>query len=148
VDVARLCRVGRGRRGRLNICEPEIVCSGEEANRSIRATSLGQRDAGRVDTKAAWHSIHVDWSYPSSGGQEQDTDRSRGGQNDPCPNCGGTLEARSDDNANALAHRMREYLDKTVPVTDFYYRRGIFAAVDASRERELVFSDVSKLIHA
>ena len=65
---------------------------------------------------------------------------------DPCPNCGGKLEAREDDSEVALARRMQEYREKTLPVTDFYKRRGILARVDADRESGSVFDDVSRLI--
>jgi adenylate kinase len=68
--------------------------------------------------------------------------------NDPCPNCGGKLEARADDNLGALARRMEEYREKTVPVADFYRRRDILARVAASRSAEAVFKDVSELIVA
>jgi adenylate kinase len=68
--------------------------------------------------------------------------------NDPCPNCGGKLEARADDNLGALEHRMEEYREKTVPVADFYRRRDILARVAASRTAEAVFKDVSELIAA
>jgi adenylate kinase len=68
--------------------------------------------------------------------------------NDPCPNCGGRLEVRDGDNLSALARRMEEYREKTVPVTDFYHSRGILARVDASRAGESVFKDVSELIVA
>jgi adenylate kinase len=68
--------------------------------------------------------------------------------NDPCPNCGGKLETRADDNVGALAHRMEEYRKKTVPVADFYDRRDILARVDASRAGEAVFKEVSQLIVA
>jgi adenylate kinase len=65
---------------------------------------------------------------------------------EPCPNCGGKLEKRDDDNLGALEFRMKEYREKTVPVTDFYDRRGIFARVDANRSFELVFKDAGELI--
>jgi adenylate kinase len=65
---------------------------------------------------------------------------------DPCLNCGGKLEAREDDSEAALARRMQEYREKTLPVTDFYKRRGILARVDADREAGSVFDDVSRLI--
>jgi adenylate kinase len=65
---------------------------------------------------------------------------------DPCPNCGGKLEARADDTDNVLAHRMNEYREKSFPVTDFYGRRGILARVDADREVAVVFDDLSCLI--
>ena len=42
--------------------------------------------------------------------------------------------------------RMKEYREKTVPVTDFYDGRGIFARVDANRSFELVFEDAGELI--
>jgi adenylate kinase len=67
---------------------------------------------------------------------------------EPCPNCGGKLEARADDNLGALARRMQEYGEKTVPVADFYRRRDILARVAASRTAEAVFKDVSELIAA
>jgi adenylate kinase len=67
---------------------------------------------------------------------------------DPCPNCGGQLEARADDTDNVLLHRMKEYREKTLPVTDFYRRRGILARVDADREAAVVFDDLSRLISA
>jgi len=60
--------------------------------------------------------------------------------NDPCPYCGGKLETREDDNLRALARRMKEYREKTVPVTDFYDSRGILARVDASRLEKRVYN--------
>ncbi len=68
--------------------------------------------------------------------------------NEPCPNCGGKLEVRNDDNLGVLARRMKEYREKTVPVTDFYDSRGILARLDASRAGKAVFEDVSELIEA
>ena len=67
-------------------------------------------------------------------------------EGEPCPNCGGKLEARVDDTDIALARRMLEYREKTLPVTDFYERRGILARVDADREAGSIFNDVSRLI--
>jgi adenylate kinase len=69
-----------------------------------------------------------------------------GDGDDPCPNCGGKLAAREDDTEIALKRRMQEYWEKTLPVTDFYKRRGILARVDADREAGSVFNDVSRLI--
>ena len=54
--------------------------------------------------------------------------------------------ARADDTDTALERRMLEYREKTLPVTDFYKRRGILARVDADRGTESVFEDVSRLI--
>jgi adenylate kinase len=67
---------------------------------------------------------------------------------DPCPNCGGRLEARADDTDSVLIYRMKEYRDKSLPVTDFYERRGILAPVDADHEASVVFDDLIRLITA
>jgi adenylate kinase len=65
---------------------------------------------------------------------------------EPCPNCGGRLEIRADDNQAALARRMEEYRNKTLPVTDFYERTGILARVNGDREIEAVSRDIERLI--
>jgi adenylate kinase len=65
---------------------------------------------------------------------------------EPCPNCGGKLEIRADDNQAALARRMEEYRNKTLPVTDFYERAGILARVDGDRAIEAISYDIERLI--
>jgi adenylate kinase len=65
---------------------------------------------------------------------------------EPCPNCGGKLEIRADDNQAALARRMEEYRNKTLPVTDFYERAGILARVNGDRAIEAVSYDIERLI--
>lgn len=63
---------------------------------------------------------------------------------DPCPNCGGPLEKRLDDNNDALERRLKAYWEKTVPVYKYYGNR--LAEVEAGRDAELVFADVKELI--
>lgn len=46
-----------------------------------------------------------------------------------CPACGGTLERRKDDTAEALALRMAEYEEKTIPLLPFYESRGLLRRV-------------------
>jgi adenylate kinase len=67
-------------------------------------------------------------------------------KNEPCPNCGGMLETRDDDRAEALARRMREFREKSLPVSDFYREKAILAAVDGDRAVDCVFSEISQLI--
>jgi adenylate kinase family enzyme len=43
---------------------------------------------------------------------------------------------------------MKEYRAKSLPVADFYDRRGILARVDANREAAAVFDELSRLITA
>jgi adenylate kinase len=63
---------------------------------------------------------------------------------DPCPNCGGPLEKRSDDNNEALDKRLEAYWEKTVPVYKYYGDRLV--DIDAGRDVEAVFADIAGLI--
>jgi adenylate kinase len=63
-----------------------------------------------------------------------------------CPNCGGKLEVRSDDNQAALALRLEEFRKKSLPLIDFYSERGLLAKVDANQETDRVFEQISRLI--
>lgn len=52
-----------------------------------------------------------------------------------CANCGstGSYNRRSDDNVGALEKRVNEYKEKTVPLLEYYYGRGVRVVdVDAS----------------
>ena len=63
---------------------------------------------------------------------------------DPCPNCGGPLEKRSDDNNEALERRLAAYWEKTVPVYKYY--GDLLVEIDAGGDAETVFVDIAELI--
>jgi adenylate kinase len=63
---------------------------------------------------------------------------------DPCPNCGGPLEKRSDDNHEALERRLEAYWEKTVPVYKHY--GSLLVEIEAGRDVEAVFADIAELI--
>jgi adenylate kinase len=65
---------------------------------------------------------------------------------EPCPNCGGKLEVRSDDNHAALALRLEEFREKSLPLIDFYSGRSLLAKVDANQEADRVFEQISRVI--
>ena len=65
---------------------------------------------------------------------------------EPCPNCGGKLEVRSDDNQAALALRLEEFRKKSLPLIDFYSGRNLLAKVDANQEADRVFEQISRVI--
>jgi adenylate kinase len=65
---------------------------------------------------------------------------------EPCPNCGGKLEVRSDDNQAALALRLEEFREKSLPLIDFYSGRNLLAKVDADQEADRVFEQISRVI--
>ncbi len=61
---------------------------------------------------------------------------------DACDVCGGRLVARDDDNAEALAHRLRDYHAKTAPVIAIFERKEFVISIDATRSKEDVFVDI------
>jgi adenylate kinase len=65
---------------------------------------------------------------------------------EPCPNCGGKLEVRSDDNHAALALRLEEFRKKSLPLIDFYSGRNLLVKVDANQEADRVFEQISRVI--
>jgi adenylate kinase len=63
-----------------------------------------------------------------------------------CPYCDGPLVRRNDDNAEVLKKRLEEFNAKTQPLAAFYEKSGTLRKIDGNRDREAVFSDISRLI--
>lgn len=59
-----------------------------------------------------------------------------------CDACGGELYQREDDQPRVVAGRIEVYVRDTVPVVDYYRRRGILVEVDGTREIRDVAADV------
>jgi adenylate kinase len=53
-------------------------------------------------------------------------------QTEVCDVCGGTLEARADDNPEALAIRLAAYHEETKPLIEIFERKEFVATVDAT----------------
>lgn len=49
---------------------------------------------------------------------------------------------RSDDNEEALKSRLKAYHDQTRPLVDYYSKRGLHVAIDASQKPTTVFSSI------
>jgi adenylate kinase len=56
-----------------------------------------------------------------------------------CDRCCGALEQRSDDRPRAVRVRMRAYEASTLPLLDYYRRRGLLCVVSAEGDPETVF---------
>ncbi len=65
-----------------------------------------------------------------------------------CPFCEGPLVRRNDDDPEVLQKRLKEFNAKTQPLADFYSKLSILKQIDGNRDREEVFTDVSRLIEA
>lgn len=57
----------------------------------------------------------------------------------PCPRCGEKLTRRADDTFEALAHRLAQYRELTMPVANYYRDKGLLQEVDATKGRDEVF---------
>ncbi|XP_063548873.1 adenylate kinase [Cydia strobilella] len=58
---------------------------------------------------------------------------------------GEPLVRRSDDNVAALQKRLATYNSQTVPLVDYYMRKGLHHIVDASKPAETVFSKIDNI---
>jgi len=63
-----------------------------------------------------------------------------------CPYCDGPLVRRNDDDMAVLQTRLSEFETKTQPLATFYGKISILHRIDGNRDRETVFSDISRLI--
>jgi adenylate kinase len=63
-----------------------------------------------------------------------------------CPYCDGPLVRRNDDDAEVLKKRLEEFEAKTQPLAALYEKAGTFRKIDGNRDRDAVFSDISRLI--
>jgi adenylate kinase len=63
-----------------------------------------------------------------------------------CPYCDGRLERRVDDDLGVLQTRLQEFRTKTEPLGKFYKKVSILHRIDGNRDRDAVFSDISRLI--
>jgi adenylate kinase len=63
-----------------------------------------------------------------------------------CPYCDGPLVRRNDDDLRVLQTRLQEFHTKTQPLASFYGKISILHRIDGNRDRETVFSDISRLI--
>ncbi|KAF9436453.1 adenylate kinase [Entomortierella beljakovae] len=58
---------------------------------------------------------------------------------------GEPLTQRSDDNAGALKKRLVAYHKQTVPVVEYYKKKGLWSQVDAAQDPKLVWANMSAI---
>ncbi len=63
-----------------------------------------------------------------------------------CDQCGGAVQQRKDDQAEAVRTRLVEYQSKTASLTDYYEKMGLLEAVDASGPVDEVLSVIQSLV--
>ena len=93
-----------------------------------------RRLAGRWVCVEAGHIYHLKYSPPRTPGR--------------CDIDGSELIQRADDRPETVRHRLEVYHRETRPVVEFYRRRALFDAIDASGPIEDVYRAVRRAIDA
>jgi len=63
-----------------------------------------------------------------------------------CDLCGGAVERRADDTAEAVRQRFRVYGERTLPVIAYYQKRRVLSRVDGSGEASRVYLRIKGLL--
>jgi len=68
------------------------------------------------------------------------------GDTNICPDCGGTLIIRKDDNEQTVNERLRVYQKQTKPLEDYYQSLGKLVKVDGDKSIAEVFEEIVKVL--
>ncbi|XP_066960929.1 adenylate kinase isoform X5 [Macrobrachium rosenbergii] len=98
---------------------------------SIEDSLLVRRITGRLFHPTSGRSYHEEF-YPPKTPMTDDV-------------TGEPLIRRSDDNPETLMRRLAAYHKQTAPLVDYYARKGLHCAVDASRPAAEVFSTIDTI---
>ena len=65
-----------------------------------------------------------------------------------CDACGSELILRDDDKPETVMNRLKIYHDQTQPLIEYYEKKGILHTVDGTRDLDVVFADIVKILEA
>src|SRR6187551_2295591 len=91
-----------------------------------------RRLGGRRTCAKNGHIFHVEFDPPKHEGV--------------CDVCGSRLIVRDDDKPEVIRHRLDTYLEKTMPLIDYYEQRGVLKRVDGSLKPEEVGNRIRALL--
>lgn len=63
-----------------------------------------------------------------------------------CPDCGGTLVIRKDDNPETVKERLKVYSEQTEPLIEYYSKAGKVIKIDGDKAINEVFEDIKKAL--
>ena len=95
---------------------------------SVPEQVLVERLTGRWTCREQGHVFHQTYNPPKEPGR--------------CDYDGSELYQRDDDKAETVAHRIRVYLDQTMPLIEYYRQRGVLLEVDGTQSIEQVSEDL------
>jgi adenylate kinase len=93
---------------------------------------LVERLAGRWLCRVCQATFHEIFNPPDAPGE--------------CTSCGGDLYQRPDDKREVVANRVNVYLRDTLPVVDYYARRGILQRIDGNQPIQTVKQALQRAI--
>lgn len=99
-------------------------------NIDIPLTKLERRLTGRRSCEKCKSSFHVDFI----------------GETDVCPECGGKLFVRKDDNPDSVKERFAVYAAQTEPLVAYYAEKNRLLAVDGDKPISTVFEEITKVL--
>ena len=68
------------------------------------------------------------------------------GDTDVCPECGGKLYVRKDDNPEAVKERFTVYANQTEPLISYYKKKNVLKNVDGDKPINEVFEEITKVL--
>ena len=68
------------------------------------------------------------------------------GDTKTCPDCGGELVIRGDDNVDSVKERLKVYKTQTAPIIDYYRSQGKLKTINADLSVGEVFDSIVKVI--
>ena len=98
----------------------------------VSETELLQRLTGRRVCPDCGASYHAAFHPPRSAGV--------------CDRCGGALIQRADDRPEAVSVRLRENLERTRMLSEFYEKRGLLATIDGERPIGRVYDEIRQAL--
>lgn len=63
---------------------------------------------------------------------------------DPCPKCGGKIMQRIDDTVPGIQKRLQVFAEETLPVIEYFKKKGLLVEIDGCESIEKVFAEIEK----
>ncbi len=65
-----------------------------------------------------------------------------------CDQCGAQLVQRDDDKPEKIVERYKQYLEKTMPLADYYGAKGCLRPIDGTRDAQAVYDELHAALKA
>lgn len=108
----------------------KISAPDKVVNLDVDLNKIEHRITGRRSCSKCKNSFHVDFI----------------GETEKCPDCGGELVIRKDDNKETVKERLTVYANQTAPLVEYYSKLGKLFNVDGDKSIDEVFAEIVKVL--